>query len=147
MKIVLQRVTEASVTVHTNEISRIGKGLLLLLGIAKDDNEDDILYLIEKVAHLRIFPNENDNLNLSCLDVHGEFLVVSQFTLLADTKKGRRPSFFDACEPDKAKILCKQFVESLKKYGRPVKEGEFAAMMKVQLVNDGPVTIVMDSRR
>ena len=147
MKIVVQRVKEASVCVEQCEDSKIGQGLLLLIGISKEDKETDILSLTRKVAHLRIFPDQNNNMNLSCLDVQGEFLVVSQFTLLSDTKKGHRPSFFNACEPDLAKKDCEEFVRELKKYGRPVKEGQFGAMMQVHLINDGPVTIILDSKK
>ena len=144
---VLQRVTEASIAVDGNEISRIGNGLLILLGVLDSDSEKDCTYLINKIVHFRIFNDENDKMNLSIKDVGGEALVVSQFTLCADWQKGRRPSFVHAAEPKFGKQLYEKFVEQLKAEGITSKTGEFGAMMKVSLVNDGPVTFVLDSKQ
>ena len=144
---VLQRVTEASIAVDGNEISRIGNGLLILLGVMDSDSEEDCNYLVNKIVHFRIFNDEKDKMNLSIKDVGGEALVVSQFTLCADWLKGRRPSFVHAAEPKFGKQLYEKFVEQLKAEGITSKTGEFGAMMKVSLVNDGPVTFVLDSKQ
>ena len=143
---VVQRVSEASVKVDGNEISRIGRGILLLLGISKDDTDKDIEYLVRKCANLRIFGDPEGNLNLSLFDIGGEALIVSQFTLLGDTRKGRRPSFSDAMPPDKAKPMYEKFIDSFKRTGLHVKEGIFGAMMQINLTNDGPVTLIINSK-
>lgn len=143
---VVQRVSEASVKVDDNEISRIGRGILLLLGISKDDTDKDIEYLVRKCANLRIFSDSEGNLNLSLIDIGGEALIVSQFTLLGDTRKGRRPSFSNAMPPDKAKPMYEKFIDSFKRTGIHVKEGIFGAMMQITLTNDGPVTLIINSK-
>ena len=146
MKAVIQRVLSASVMGSEEKISEIGLGLLILLGVTKKDGENDINYLANKTARLRIFKDNNQNMNLSVQDVNGEALVVSQFTLCADTRKGRRPSFVNAAEPQIANNMYEQFCQQLRFFGIPVSEGKFGAMMQVKLVNDGPVTIVLDSQ-
>lgn len=147
MRILIQRVSEASVT-RNNEIkSRIGNGLLILLGIENADNEEDIDFMCKKTINLRIFDDENGVMNKSILDTDGEILVVSQFTLHASTKKGNRPSYIRAAKPDIAIPLYEKFCAKLSEMlGKPVATGEFGADMKVALVNDGPVTIWMDSK-
>jgi D-tyrosyl-tRNA(Tyr) deacylase len=142
----IQRVTRAEVEVEGKTRARTGPGILLLLGIGHGDNQDDIEYLIRKTVHLRIFSDDEGNLNRSLLDTSGEILVVSQFTLLADTRKGRRPSFSDAAPPEVAEPLYRKVIEGFGAHGVRVAEGSFGAMMKVSLVNDGPVTIIIDSR-
>lgn len=145
MRIVLQRVKNASVSVDAQEISGIGHGLLLLVGIALDDDKSQADWLAEKVAGLRIFNDEAGKMNLSLRDVEGEILAVSQFTLLADTRKGKRPSFIGAAPPEKAEPLFEYFCERLREAGvRSVETGRFGAMMDVALTNDGPVTIVLE---
>ncbi|HET7478959.1 MAG TPA: D-aminoacyl-tRNA deacylase [Rubrobacteraceae bacterium] len=145
MRIVLQRVRSASVTVEDEEVSSIGPGLLLLVGVAEGDGEAHADWLAEKVAGLRIFNDEDGKMNLSALDTGGEVLAVSQFTLLADTRKGKRPSFIKAAAPEKAEPLFDYFCERLRAAGvEPVKTGRFGAMMDVALVNDGPVTIILE---
>jgi D-tyrosyl-tRNA(Tyr) deacylase len=147
MRTVIQRVSEASVTINGNVKSRIGQGLLLLLGIEEADNQEDIEWLCRKVSQLRIFGDENGLMNLSVQDVRGEMLVVSQFTLHASTKKGNRPSFITAAKPPVAIPLYEKFVETLRQVsGLTVLTGEFGADMKVRLLNDGPVTIWMDTK-
>ncbi len=147
MKIVIQRVSEASVTVNKKIISSIKNGMLILLGIEDSDTEDDVEWLCNKVSKMRIFSDENDAMNLDINQVEGSFLVVSQFTLHAMTKKGNRPSFIRAARPEKAIPLYETFIKQLAIIsGRPVKCGEFGAMMDVSLVNDGPVTILMDTK-
>ncbi len=141
----IQRVDEASVIVDGKKISKIGIGILLFAGISKDDTEKDIEYLVRKTVNLRIFSDDRGNLNLSLKDIGGEILIVSQFTLLGDTKKGRRPSFSNAMPPEQAKTFYKKLVESFKNTGVPVKEGIFGAMMKIKLVNNGPVTLIIDT--
>lgn len=145
MRIVLQRVTGASVTVAGKEISRIGKGLAILIGVGKGDTEADAAKLADKIAKLRIFEDEHGKMNVSLLDVAGEALVVSQFTLYADTRRGRRPGFDQAAPPDEADRLYQKFVEELRGFGVPVKTGQFQAMMLFEIHNDGPVTIWLDS--
>ncbi|ACL26111.1 D-aminoacyl-tRNA deacylase [Chloroflexus aggregans] len=145
MRAVIQRVTEASVTVAGQVVGAIGPGLLILLGVNQTDTLDDVALLAEKIAHLRIFSDEEGKFNLSLLDTGGAALVVSQFTLYADTRKGRRPSFTAAARPEIAAPLVDTFTTALRTYGIPVATGVFGAMMQVALVNDGPVTIVMDS--
>ncbi len=147
MKIVLQRVKHASVSVDNALISEIGPGLLLLVGIAKGDGEAEANWLAEKVAGLRIFADDAGKMNLSIRETGGEILAVSQFTLLADTRKGKRPSFVGAAPPEEAKPLFDYFCERLRAAGvRSVKTGSFGAMMDVALTNDGPVTIVLKRR-
>lgn len=147
MRVLLQRVSEASMTIETMEKSRIGAGFLLLLGIEKEDGEEDIEWLVKKLLSLRVFEDDEGKMNLSILDVGGEALVVSQFTLHARVKKGTRPSFDRAARPETAIPLYEKFVNELEAgLGKPVGTGEFGAMMDVALVNDGPVTIWIDSR-
>jgi D-tyrosyl-tRNA(Tyr) deacylase len=145
VRIVLQRVKDASVTVGGERISEIGAGLLLLVGVAQGDGEAAADWLAEKVAGLRIFNDEEGKMNLNLKDVGGEVLAVSQFTLLADTRKGKRPSFVRAAPPEEAERLFDYFCERLRDAGvGPVRTGSFGAMMDVALVNDGPVTIVLE---
>jgi D-tyrosyl-tRNA(Tyr) deacylase len=145
VRIVLQRVKEASVTVAGEEISDIGPGLLLLVGVAAGDGEPEADWLAEKTAGLRIMPDEDGKMNLSVRDTGGAVLAVSQFTLLADTRKGKRPSFVKAAPPDEAARLFDQFCQRLRSAGvATVETGRFGAMMDVHLVNDGPVTIVLE---
>jgi D-tyrosyl-tRNA(Tyr) deacylase len=145
VRIVLQRVKNATVTVGDERISEIGTGLLLLVGIAQGDREAEADWLAGKVAGLRIFNDKDGKMNLSVRDVGGEILAVSQFTLLADTRKGKRPSFIDAAQPEEAESLFDHFCESLTEAGAgSVKTGSFGAMMDVALVNDGPVTIILE---
>lgn len=144
---VIQRVSQASVTIDNELKSSIEKGLLILLGVGHDDNEEDLNWLIAKISKLRIFSDADDKMNLSLQDIDGEALVVSQFTLFASTKKGNRPSFTNAATPDKAIPLYEAFVNDLSiEIGKPVKTGTFGADMKVSLINDGPVTIIIDSK-
>ena len=147
MRIVAQRVTHASVTIGGTVKSKIGLGMLVLLGIEEADTEEDVEWLCQKLAKLRIFGDENDSMNLDINQVEGSFLVVSQFTLHALTKKGNRPSFIRAARPEHAVPLYEQFLKRLAEVsGREVQSGEFGAMMAVELLNDGPVTIIMDSK-
>ncbi|HAR35657.1 MAG TPA: D-tyrosyl-tRNA(Tyr) deacylase [Acidobacteria bacterium] len=146
MKIVLQRVKEARVTVAGQVVGSIGRGLCLLVGVEKGDREVEADWLAAKVAELRIFPDENDRMNLSVKDINGSILAVSQFTLASSIKKGRRPSFDNAESPDRAAELFDYFIRKLKEQGLEVQTGVFQAMMEVQLVNDGPVTFILDSR-
>ena len=133
-------------TVNGETVGRIGRGLVVLLGVANGDSEEDARYLADKTANLRIFSDEQGKFNLSALDVGGEALVVSQFTLLADTRKGRRPSFTDAAPPEQAAALVNRFIEFLKATGLKVETGRFQAHMQVEIHNDGPVTIMLQSR-
>ena len=147
MRIVLQRVSEASVSINNKSISKIGIGMLLLLGIEEADNFEDVDWLVKKVINLRIFNDENGIMNRSILETGGEILVVSQFTLHASTKKGNRPSYIKAARPETAIPLYQIFIETLQaKFLTKVQTGEFGAMMQVQLINDGPVTIIIDSK-
>jgi len=147
MRTVIQRVKEASVTVDGNEIASVGKGFLILLGIETADNQDDIEWLTNKIVKLRVFGDDNGAMNNSIADVDGDILVVSQFTLHASTKKGNRPSFIKAARPEQAIPLYKLFVKDLEaKLGKKVPTGEFGAMMDVALVNDGPVTLIVDTK-
>lgn len=142
MRAVLQRITQGSVQVDQRLIAdQIGPGLLIFLGIGKNDNEEIAIQLAKKISNLRIFSDENGKMNLSIRDVEGKSIVVSQFTLFADTKRGNRPSFTEAGEPEKAKFLVDYFAKYLEYLGVPTQQGEFAADMKVSLTNDGPVTI------
>ncbi|MBB6371911.1 D-aminoacyl-tRNA deacylase [Chryseobacterium shigense] len=145
MKIVIQRVSEAYVKVDGKIVGEIGKGLMLLTGIDENDEKSDADWLVQKILNLRIFGDEDDKLNLSVTDIAGEILCISQFTLIADYKKGNRPSFIKAAKPDKAIPLFEYFKEELAKSGLKTESGIFGADMKVSLINDGPVTIVMDS--
>ena len=145
MRVVLQRVKNASVTVSGEMVSEIGEGLLLLVGVAKDDGEGEASWLAEKIAGLKIFNDEYGKMNLGVRDVGGEILAVSQFTLLADTRKGKRPSFIGAARPEEAERLFDHFCERLRAAGVDrVETGRFGAVMSVALVNDGPVTIVLE---
>lgn len=144
MRIVIQRVKSSSVTVDNKIISQINEGLLILLGVAITDEPSDAEYLAEKAANLRIFEDENGKMNRSLIDIGGEALVVSQFTLLGDCKKGRRPSFMNAAPPEKAKLLYRYFSDQMRKKGISTKTGKFQAMMDVSLINDGPVTIIIE---
>ena len=146
MKAVIQRVLSASVFVDGKEIGSINRGLLILLGVAQEDTSTDLEYLVKKTVGLRIFKDEHANMNLSIEDVGGEALVVSQFTLCADTNKGRRPSFIDAAPSEMADNIYKQYCKKLRKENIFVQTGQFGAMMEVKLINDGPVTIVLNSR-
>lgn len=147
MRAVLQRVTRASVRVEGETVGEIGLGLVVLLGIAHDDTMRDIEYLVEKIAALRIFEDADERMNLSVTDVGGALLVVSQFTLYGDARRGRRPSWSDAAQPEVAEPLYESFVEQARGRVGRVATGSFRRMMEVELVNDGPVTILLDSRR
>jgi D-tyrosyl-tRNA(Tyr) deacylase len=144
MRALIQRVSRASVTVDEQIVSKIGKGLLILLGVGHGDGEEQAQFLADKIANLRIFEDEEGKTNLSVLDVKGEALVVSQFTLYADTRKGRRPSFTDAAPPEIAEPLVNHFAELLRRYGVPTQSGKFGEHMLVEIHNDGPVTIWLD---
>ena len=146
MKALLQRVTNATVTVDGETVGQIGHGLVVFVGVATDDTPEDIQYLINKIPHLRIFDDAEGKFNLSALDVKGELLLISQFTLLAGTRKGRRPSFTDAAPPDIAENLFNQFVEQARTMGLKIETGRFQTHMHVTIENDGPVTIFIDSR-
>jgi D-tyrosyl-tRNA(Tyr) deacylase len=147
MRAVLQRVSRAKVTVEGETVGRIGRGILVLLGVAGSDTEKDAIYLLEKTLNIRIFEDAAGRMNLSLLDVKGELLVVSQFTLYGDTRKGRRPSFIEAAAPEKANSLYELFTSEARKQIEMVQTGRFQAMMSVELINDGPVTILLDSKK
>ncbi|MGI9035867.1 MAG: D-aminoacyl-tRNA deacylase [Pyrinomonadaceae bacterium] len=146
MRAIVQRVSRARVSVDEKLVGEIGKGILVLLGVAADDAEKDALYLVEKILNLRIFEDAANKMNLSLLDIAGELLVVSQFTLYGDARKGRRPSFIEAAPPDKANALYEFFVSEARRKISKLATGKFQAMMNVELVNAGPVTILLDSR-
>ncbi|MBU4185716.1 MAG: D-aminoacyl-tRNA deacylase [Desulfobacteraceae bacterium] len=146
MRAVIQRVKESSVRVDNKITGKIGKGLLVLLGVAESDRPGDADYLSEKIINLRIFEDENGKMNRSLLETGGEMLVVSQFTLLGDCRKGRRPSFVNAASPEKANELYEYFVKKVRDKGIFVETGQFRAMMDVSLINDGPVTLIIESR-
>jgi D-aminoacyl-tRNA deacylase len=148
MRVVIQKVTEAKVTIEGRMISSVGKGLLVLLGIEDADTEEDIEWLSKKLVQLRIFNDKNDIMNLSVTDVGGDIMIVSQFTLHASTKKGNRPSYIRASKPDIAIPMYEKFIRHTEEaVGRKVATGIFGAMMEVSLVNDGPVTIIIDSKQ
>ena len=147
MRGVIQRVEQASVLVNSEIISSIKNGLLILVGICIDDNEKDVKFFVDKTLNLRIFSDANNNMNLSVKDIGGEVLVVSQFTLCGDCRKGRRPSFSNSMKPDKAKVLFDKLIQEYNTNGYPVKTGIFQEMMKVNLVNDGPVTLLVDTKK
>jgi len=146
MLAVIQRVKKSTVTVKNTIIGKIDSGLLVLLGISKKDTKKDADYLAEKIPYLRIFEDENTKMNLSLLETGREMLVVSQFTLLGDCRKGRRPSFINAADPDKAKELYEYFASQVKLKGVKVETGQFRAFMSVTLINDGPVTLIVESQ-
>jgi len=147
MRAVVQRVKKGSVEIEEKEIGKIEKGLVILLGVGQNDTEKDAEYLAEKIVNLRIFEDKEGKMNLSVKDINGQILVISQFTLYGDCKKGRRPSFISAALPDKAVKLYDYFVKSIKNYGLKIETGEFQAMMLVEIYNDGPVTILLDSEK
>jgi D-aminoacyl-tRNA deacylase len=147
MRSVIQRVSRAAVSVDGKTTGEIGRGILVLLGVSRHDTEKEALYLLEKTLNLRIFEDAEGKMNLSLLDIAGELLVVSQFTLYGDARKGRRPSYIEAAEPEKANRLYEFFVAEARKQIERVETGRFQAMMDVELVNDGPVTILLDSER
>jgi D-tyrosyl-tRNA(Tyr) deacylase len=147
MRALIQRVTRAGVRVGETSAAEIGPGLLVFLGVGKSDDDSDAKYLAEKIAVLRIFEDSGGKMNLSVQDIDGAVLVVSQFTLFADCRKGRRPSFVDAAEPERARQLYARVIEFLKNQGVRTAEGVFQASMRVELVNDGPVTILLDSKK
>ena len=144
---VIQRCSRANVKIGQNIVGQIGNGLVILLGLKKDDNEEDADFLVKKVSGLRIYNDSNEKMNLSIKDVDGSALVISQFTLCGDTKKGRRPSFIHAAPPKEGQRLYKYFISSLLKTGVPVESGEFGAMMDVELVNEGPATFILNSNQ
>ncbi|MBC8433446.1 MAG: D-tyrosyl-tRNA(Tyr) deacylase [Desulfobacterales bacterium] len=146
MRAVIQRVKSSSVTVGDETVGKIGSGLLVLLGVAEPDQSADADFLAKKIVNLRIFEDEQGKMNRSLIDIGGEMLVVSQFTLLGDCRKGRRPSFIDAAGPDKANELYEYFVAQVRKTGVHVATGRFGAMMEVSLINDGPVTLILESK-
>ncbi|MBW2477342.1 MAG: D-tyrosyl-tRNA(Tyr) deacylase [Deltaproteobacteria bacterium] len=147
MRAVIQRVTQAQVFVDNKAVGQIEQGLVVLLGIAQGDGDQDIAYLADKVAGLRVFEDNAGKMNLSVSDIAGGVLVVSQFTLLGDCRKGRRPSFTDAEQPQRANTLYESFVSSVRQKGIRVATGIFQAAMQIKLVNDGPVTLILDSRK
>ena len=147
MRAVIQRVKSASVTVEGEVVSEIRVGLLVFLGVAQEDAPADVEYMASKIANLRIFEDDEGRMNLSILDIGGEALVVSQFTLYGDCRKGRRPSFIHAARPEKADPLYQAFMDEISRLGVPVKAGIFQAMMDVELINDGPVTMMLDSNK
>lgn len=147
MRVVIQRVSRAKVSVDDKIIGEINRGILILLGVAEDDSEKEAIYLLEKTVNLRIFEDADDKMNLSLADIKGDLLVVSQFTLYGDVRKGRRPSFIKAAAPEKANRLYEFFVAEARKQIGKVETGKFQAMMNVELVNDGPVTIMLDSEK
>jgi len=147
MKAVIQRVKQSFVKIGDEIYGKIGKGLLVLLGVAVDDEFNDADYMVDKIIQMRIFEDDQGKMNRSLIDITGDMLVVSQFTLLGDCRKGRRPSFITAAKPEKANILYEYFIEQTGKKGINVQTGIFQAMMDVHLVNDGPVTIILESKK
>lgn len=146
MKVLIQRVKKASVTIENNLYSHINNGILAFVGIEKNDNSDYVNYLARKIVNLRIFADENNKMNKSLLDINGEMLIVSQFTLCGDCKKGTRPSFDNSAAPEIAKQLYEDFIKEVKNYGIKTQTGQFAAMMDIELINDGPVTFMLEKR-
>ncbi len=147
MRAVVQRVSQASVSVEGRIVGKIERGLLILLGAAQNDGLKDVQYMRDKTAHLRVFPDHDGKMSLSLIDIAGSALVVPQFTLLGDARKGRRPNFMEAAAPDDALNLYQQYVEELRGMEIHVETGQFGAMMEVSLVNDGPITILLDSAK
>lgn len=147
MRAVVQRVRSGSVTVGEEEVSRIGHGLVVLLGVAKGDGEEDARYLADKIVHLRIFEDDSGKMNLSLKDITGEIMAVSQFTLYGDCRQGRRPSFIEAAPPQEAQKLYELFIDTLSRHNIVVKRGVFQEHMLVRIANDGPVTIMLDSSK
>ncbi len=147
MRAVVQLVSQASVTVEQETTGAIAAGLVVLLGISQDDTEKDAQYLVEKIANLRIFPDQEQLMNRSILDVAGEMLIISQFTLYGDCRKGRRPSYSKAARPEQAKALYDFFIQKTSQLGIKTATGRFQAMMKIALINDGPITIMLDSKK
>lgn len=145
MKAILQRVSQASVSVEGETIGEIGAGFMILLGVGAEDSREDVDYLVEKIINLRVFNDAENKMNLSLRDTGGAVLAISQFTLYANTRKGRRPSFIEAAPPEKAEPLYNYFVEQMTAFGIRVATGQFGAMMSVQLINEGPVTIILHS--
>lgn len=145
MRVVIQRVTKAQVSVEGNVIGKIKEGLLILLGITHGDNQKDAKWLVNKISGLRIFSDENGKMNRSIEDIEGEILLISQFTLYGDARKGRRPSFIEAAKPDIAVPLYNKFIDLVREKNIKISTGEFGADMKVELLNDGPVTMIIDS--
>ena len=146
MKVLVQRVTSASVSVHGKAVSRIGPGLVVFIGVARDDLQEDACYLANKIVNLRIFADEASEFALSALETKGEILIVSQFTLLADSRKGRRPSFTESASPDKARELYDFFIEQVRSTGLKVETGVFQEHMLVDIHNDGPATLLLESK-
>ena len=144
MKIILQRVTQASVVIKGERIAAISKGLLVLFGVEKHDDEEKVMFLAEKTLNLRVFPDGKGKMNLSCIDICGEILVVSQFTLAGDCSKGRRPGFDNAAPPDVAQLLYQKFVQQISKSRLKIATGKFGVDMQVELINDGPVTFTLE---
>ncbi len=145
MRAVIQRVSRAKVSVDGEIVGEIGAGILVLLGVSREDSEREAKYILDKTLNLRIFEDAEDKMNLSLLDINGELLVVSQFTIYGDARRGRRPSFVEAAAPEKAKQLYEFFVSEARKQIAKIETGKFQAMMDVELINDGPVTILLDS--
>ena len=145
MRVCLQRVSEAGVTIDGRQVGRIGPGLLVLLGVGQEDTPREVTQLVDKIVNLRVFADDQEKMNRSLLDVQGQMLVISQFTLWGDCRKGRRPSFVQAADPGLAEPLYEQFVQEVRVQGLVVETGCFGAMMQVSLVNDGPVTLVIES--
>ena len=146
MRVVLQRVKRCRVTVSGEISGEIGAGILTFLGVGPEDSNEDVRYLAEKTVHLRIFPDDSGKMNRSLLDIGGGMLIVSQFTLFGDCRKGRRPAFTGAAPPEKAENLYHAFIEEIEKFGVTTSTGRFGAMMDVDIVNDGPVTLLLDSK-
>jgi D-tyrosyl-tRNA(Tyr) deacylase len=147
VRVVMQRVSEASVSVDKVTIGTIEKGWLILLGVGKDDTDEDLNYILDKTVNLRAFPDNNGKMNLSVTEIGGDILVVSQFTLYGDTRKGRRPGFADAAPPEKANMMYERFLSQLRLSGLNVASGKFQADMNIRLTNSGPVTFILDSRK
>jgi len=147
MRAVVQRVSKASVSVDSEVVGKISNGIVVLLGVGKDDTEEDVRYLADKIVNLRIFEDSEGKMNLSLLDIKGEALIISQFTLYGDCRRGRRPSYSDSASPEVAKMLYEKFIDSVKLYGIHVETGIFAADMLVEIHNNGPVTLLIDSKK